>query len=271
MKFSFTTDSCPDKSLDEIISLARAFRFNGIELSGIKANIFAPDFQELSDENLPKIMNKLDDSGIEIPLLASHTILSDERKRVRLIQETYDNIDLAEKMGIRYVRVLNEKRIRNSILSDDIDLYFILENLQQICSYAKPKDITILLETNSIFSDSRFLARFIQESGCKNVGVLWDVNHTVRYSFETPKQTANIFGNKIKHVHINDSILNDGILEYKPLGKGDLPLQEIIDALKEINYPHYISFEWPKRTKPKLESADIILPHFLYYIKNLAE
>ena len=270
MKFSFSTAACPESNFDRIIMKAKALKFNGIEVEGIGNETYVPNATDFSYENLENTLKLLTANGLEIPILSSHAQLSDIKNKIQLMQEPYDYIDLAEKAGIRYIRVFGDKN-PEPIINDDLDIFFVMSNLKQICSYAKPKEITVLIETNGIFSDSRLLARMLRELDCKNSGVLWNVNHTVRYSFEKPAQTAAIFGNKLKYIHINDTLYKNGNLEYKPLGKGDLPLEETINTLKKIQYDGYISLDWPKRDAPELLDSDTILPQFLYYIKNLTE
>lgn len=270
MKFSFSTAACPELSFDRIIMKAKALRFDGIELEGIMNETYVPDASDFSFENLENTLKLLSANGLEIPILSSHTQLSDTKNKVKLMQEPYEYIDLAEKAGVRYIRVFGDKNLEPSI-NDNLDIFFVMENLKQICSYAKPKEITVLVETNGLFSDSRLLARMLREIDCKNAGVLWNVNNTVRYSFEKPDQTVSVFGNKLKHIHINDTLYKNGNLEYKPLGRGDLPLEDTINALKKAQYSGYISLDWPKRTEPDLLDSDTIFPQFLYYIKNLME
>ncbi len=270
MKLSFSTASCPELSFDRIMMQAKALKLDGIELEGIKDEIYLPKCPDISPENMENTLKLLAANGLEIPLLSSHTILSDTKNKVKFLQEPYEYIDLAEKMGVRCIRVFGDKNIEPSI-NDNLDIFFVMENMKQICEYAKPKEITVLIETNGLFSDSRLLARMLREIDCKNAGVLWNVNNTVRYSFETPSQTVAVFGNKLKHVHISDTTYKNGELEYTPFGRGDLPLDETVNALKKANYDGYLSLHWPKRYRRDLLDIDTILPQFLYYIKNLME
>ncbi len=270
MKLSFSTSSCPDLSFDKIMLKAKALRFNGIELDSIGNEKYLPNTEDLSCNNLENTLKLLNANGLEVPLLASHTLLCDTKNKVTLMQEPYEYIDLAEKAGIKNISVFADKNTEPSI-NDDLDIFFIMENLKQVCAYAMPKEINILVETNGIFSDSRFLARMLREINCNNAGVSWNVNNTVRYSFEKPAQTVAVFGNRLKHVHLNDTLTQNGSIEYKPLGRGGLPIKETVAALKENGYSGYISLDWPKRDHPELLDADTILPQFLYYIKNLME
>lgn len=270
MKLSFSTSACPEYSFDKTLLTAKKLRFDGIELSCVGNESYLPSTAEFSAENTIKTAALIKDCGIEIPVISTHTVVSDTKNRIGLIHEPYEYIDIACKIGTPYVRVLADKSIEPSI-DESLDLHAMMDNLKKICSYAKPKEITILVETNGFFSDSRLLARLLSESGEKNVGILWDVNHTVRFSAEPPQQTVAVFGSKIKHVHLKDTVMKNGNLEYRAMGRGDLPINEAVSALKKISYDGYLSLDWPRKTVPALLPPETILPQFLYYIKNFTE
>ncbi len=270
MKLAFSTSACPDLNFDRIMMTAKSLRFDGIEVEGINNETYLPKTTEFSQENLVYTKKILSANNIEIPLLASHTQLSDIKNKIKLMQEPYEYIDLAERAGIEMVRVFGDKN-KEPFIDDHLDMFFVMENLRQVCEYAKPKGITILVETNGMFSDSRLLARMLRDIDCKNVGVLWNVNNTVRYSFEPPEQTAAVFGNKLKYVHINDTVQKVSSLEFKPLGRGDLPLKDILNTLIKTGFNGYLSLDWPRRTHPELLDPETILPQFMYYIKNMTE
>lgn len=270
MKYAFSTNACPDWDFKKIIATAKMLKFDGIEICDLQNELHTPQIKEFSDSDFSQTMAYINGSNLKIPIIGTQTYLCDETNKIQLLQEPYECIEIAEKAGIPYIKVNGDFHTIPSV-DNNINLFFVFDNMKQICSYANPKGITVLIETKGIFSDSRLLARFLNELNSKNAGVLWDINSTVRYSGETPQQTFSVFGHRIKHIHINDSVLKDGVLEYKPLGKGDLPLEEVINVLKKEEYTEFISLDWPKRTHSDLLNADTILPQFLYYMKNILE
>lgn len=268
MKLSFSTLACPLWSFTEIFSAAKDLGFDGIEIRGIGREMYAPKIPEFSEKSIAVTMDKFSAAGLEIPIFTSAAYLFDKKNNVKIMQEAYDYIDLAEKAGVRYIRVLGDRDAAPCV-DGDVDIYFVIENLKQICEYAKPKEIGVLIETNGIFSDSRLLARFLNQVGYQNAGVLWDIHHTVRFSGETPAQTAAVLGSRIKHIHVKDSVMKDGKLSYKMMGSGDIPIKEAVAEMKKLNYEGYISLEWVKRWAPDLSEAGIALPQFIYYMKSI--
>ena len=55
------------------------------------------------------------------------------------------------------------------------------------------------------------------------------------------------------------------------MGEGDLPVYEMLDALKDIGYDGYVSLEWVKRWAPDLTDAGIVFPHFAQYMSSYFE
>lgn len=270
MKYAFSTEACPDWDFKKIVATAKMLKFDGIEICGIQNELHTPKIKEFTRDNIFQSMTYINGNNLKIPVIATQTCLGDKKNKINLLQEPYECIEIAEKAGIPYIKVSGDFNTE-PMVENGIDLFYLLDNMKQVCSYARPKEITVLMETKGIFSDSRFLGRFLNELDCKNAGVLWDINNTYRYSGEPPEQTVGIFKNKIRHIHINDSVLKNGELLYKPLGKGDLPINDVVKALKDMDYREFISLDWPKRTHDEILSADTILPQFLYYMKNITE
>jgi len=52
------------------------------------------------------------------------------------------------------------------------------------------------------------------------------------------------------------------------LGEGDLPIDDIMMALRSINYEGYISLEWVKRWAADLDDAGVVFPNFANYMSR---
>jgi fatty-acyl-CoA synthase len=268
MKLSFSTLACPFWSFSEIFSAAKDLGYSGIEIRGIEREMYAPKVREFSKENLPSTIKRFKSANLEIPIFTSAAYLYDIKNKAAVLREAYDYVDLASEAGVKYIRVLGDKDINQT---DDININseFVLDNFNDICKYAESKNVTVLIETNGYFADSKRLLKFMQQVPYKNAGVIWDIHHTVRFFNEKPEFTVETLGKMIKHVHLKDSIMENGKVLYRMMGKGDIPVKDSINALKSIGYDGFLSLEWVKRWAPDLEDAGIALPYFIYYIKNL--
>jgi sugar phosphate isomerase/epimerase len=63
----------------------------------------------------------------------------------------------------------------------------------------------------------------------------------------------------------------DGREHWQPVlaGRGSVSFREAIDALNNLNYEGYISFEWEKYWHREIEEPEIALPDFIGALKQL--
>lgn len=144
-----------------------------------------------------------------------------------------------------------------------------LSYYKALAKHGEKFGVTPLIETNGMFCDTSLLKKFMQESGEKNVGVLWDIHHPYRYNRETIEESIGNIGKYIKYTHIKDSVRENGATVYKMLGNGDLPLKQAISSLKKIGYEGYITLEWVKRWQPDLAAPGIVFARYIDDIKSL--
>jgi len=263
MKLCFSTLGCPDFSWPDIYSVAKDFGFDGIEMRGLGDNIFDVHAKPFSDEALPETLKLLKKLRLEIPCLSSGCCLADEGRAKENHKELMEYIDLASKLGSRYVRVLGDYTASPEAEIDD-DL--VITALFRLIPYAEEKGVTLLVETNGVYSDTGRLAKLLSRAKSDSVGALWDIHHPYRYANEEPEKTVQNLGAYIKFTHIKDSVMENGKVAYRMMGEGDLPIEEIMRALRSINYEGYVSLEWLKRYAPDLSDPGIVFPHYANFM-----
>ena len=140
--------------------------------------------------------------------------------------------------------------------------------MKELVPYAEEMNVTLLLETNGVYADTKRLKRVLDAIGSRKAAALWDMHHPYRFMGESPEETVNNLGEYIKHVHVKDSVMVDGKVCYKLMGSGDMPLKEMFDALSSIDYLGYVSLEWVYRWSKNLDSAGIVVPQFASYMET---
>jgi Sugar phosphate isomerases/epimerases len=263
MKLSFSTIGCPDWSWNDITSAARDLGYDGVEMRGVGNELYAPKAKPFLAANINKTMENLKKQSLSICCLTSGCLLNDSNVDKNM-EEARDYIDLAATIGVQYVRVLGDTNPQPG----DISLGFVTDNLRKVVAYASSKNVTVLVETNGVFADSRKMSELIESINSDNLGVLWDVHHTCRYFNESPAETYELLGKYIKHVHVKDSKVSDGKIVYKMLGYGDIPVCEAVEVLQKGGYNGFISLEWVKRWCLELEEPGIVFAHFINQMKN---
>ena len=265
MKLSFSTVGCPDWSFDDILSIAKDIGYGGVEIRGIADHLDAPRMTLFGPQGIDKTMKKLADTGMEIPVMCSNAALC--VNGAAAIAEAKEYIDLAARLGVTYVRVMPTPNPQ----PESCDMQVGIAAYRELCEYGCPKGVTPLIETNGALADSAVMAGFIRDTNHENSGVLWDINHTVRFFNESAADTMKNIGGLVKHVHLKDSVMENGGLVYKMPGSGDLPIRDCIAALKAVGYDGYYSFEWVKRWNPELTEPGVAFAHYYYYMTGGAE
>ncbi len=268
MKIAFSTLGCPDFSWTDMYTMAKDLEFDGIEIRGLGADINAVTAPPFTEARLPETLKKLRTLRLEIPCLSSDCCLKDIEKAAENKKELLQYIELAQKLGTPYIRVLADRDVapEGDVCDDDI-----ISQLLELAPIAEAAGVTLLIETNGVYADTDRLRSLLEKIPSDAVGALWDMHHPYRIMNEHPEQTVQNLGAYIKHVHIKDSVVTDSGISYRMVGEGDLPLSDMLLALSSINYDGYVSLEWVKRWAPQLQSAGIVFPNFVHYISKYAQ
>ena len=267
MKLAFSTIGCPGWSWNEIFATAKDLGMQGIEVRGIGGEIAAPKAKPFQASDLSSTLDKMHRAHMVFPMLTSGAVLGVDSEAADGVIEGKAYIDLAEKLGCPYVRVL----ITLAPEPAPANIGLCLEKYEELCRYGADKGVQPVLETNGLFCDTRLLADSIE--GIENAGVLWDVHHPYRYKGETPAETVENIGAWIRYVHVKDSVKN-GEVHYRMMGYGDVPILDAITELKKIGYDGFISLEWIKRWIPDLQEPGIVFSHYasyMHYLMNMVE
>ncbi|MGE5613702.1 MAG: AMP-binding protein [Bacillota bacterium] len=265
MKIAFSTLGCPDFDWPDIYSMAKDLGFDGIEIRGLGKEIFAVKAPPFTESQLPETIEKLKRLRLEIPCLSSGCSLEFPDEDGKNHDEILQYIELASKLGTPYIRILGDREAQPD---GEVDDEVVLAALKRLIPVAEEKGVTLLVETNGVYSDTRRLYDLLNRTASDAVGALWDVHHPYRFAGESAEKTVQNLGAYIKYVHLKDSVVENGKICYRMMGEGDLPIDSFIRALRSINYDGYLSLEWVKRWARDLEDAGIVFPHFINYMEK---
>lgn len=264
MKISFSTIACPDYSWVDIYSMAKDLGFDGIEIRGMGDDFAAYKAMPFTEANRPKTMAKLKALNIEIPCLSSGCCLKFKEKEAETIAELTEYCKLAQQINAPYIRVLADLE---AAPNGEVDDAYVAEQLKKLAPIAAQYDVTLLVETNGVYSDTRRLRALLDSVNSHKIAALWDMHHPYRFAGESPEQTVANLGELIKYVHIKDSVMENGKVVYKMMGEGDLPIQKMIEALQSIQYTGYVSLEWVKLWMPNLLDAGVVFPQYAEFMR----
>ncbi len=268
MKIAFSTLACPHSDWSDIYTMAKDLGFDGIEIRGLGADILAFRAQPFTDYSLPETAEKLASLRLTIPCFSSNCCLKYADRREQNRAEITEYIELAAKLGTPYIRILADL----SVFPDgEVDDGLVVSQLKELAPIAANRGVTLLVETNGVYADTARLRRLLESTASDAVAALWDMHHPYRVAGESPEKTIQNLGAYIKYVHTKDSVTENGKISYRMMGEGDLPIGEMMMALRSINYEGYVSLEWVKRWSEDLEDAGIAIPQFAHYMSRYTE
>jgi fatty-acyl-CoA synthase len=263
LKICFSTLTCPDFTWPEIYSMAKDFDFDGIEIRGIGDELFTVNAYPFTDSQLPATLAKLKSLNLEVPCLSSDTPISDPELADTAINEISAYASLASKINAKYIRVLGDK---TPAPTKEIDDTIVINSLIRLIPIATKYDVTLLVETNGVYSDTKRLKKVLEAVNDSHIAALWDIHHPYRNFGESPNETVSNLGDYIKFIHVKDSSKVGDTVEYRLMGDGDMPLANIFECLNRMNYDGYVSLEWVYRWSHDLSDAGIVVPHFADYM-----
>ena len=248
MKLSFSTNRWNDFKISDFLDIAKEYKFNGIEIHDIKKTGIEESYEQLTE-----VYHKLLEYSLCVPCIDLVTDITDKAAYDELSSLVY----ISQKLHIPYIRIktLSEK--------DKIeDIKSFISSAIRMC---EEKNIVLLLETVGIFSDTAYLREILNEFASDTLGALWDLHYPYRQNNETPEDTVKNLGAYIKHIHMKDS---DSKESFNLVGEGSLPIEEVMNALRSINYDGFMSIEWDPKWDSDINSCEIIFPHFVSYMSR---
>lgn len=209
MKISFSTLGCPNYDWKDICSMTKDLGFNGIEVREISSEHSRSPF---TDDKIAETAETLKKMRIEIPCLSTGCCLKYTDKHDENIKEITGYINAAQAVGASYIRILADEKPGPD---GEVDDNLIANELRGLLKTAEEKGVVLLVETNGVYCDTARLKNLLDTLQSDYVGALWDVHHPYRYMGERPEETLQNLGAYIKHVHVKDSVIEDGKVTYK--------------------------------------------------------
>jgi sugar phosphate isomerase/epimerase len=166
-------------------------------------------------------------------------------------------VELASDWGAPTVRVfggaLGAEAPEAGVLAE------IAQRLEPVLRRAEELAVTIVLETHDAFSSAALVTELLQRVGDSSFAALWDVHHTYRVG-ESPQDVLRVLGTRTHLVHVKDARRRDDGWDLVPLGEGEVPVRESLDALRAAGYGGWLTLEWEKRWHPELAAPEVALP-----------
>lgn len=262
LPLGFSTLGCPAWTWTQILDFAAAHDFAAVELRGLQTNMDLTKAPEFAPERLPEAVRQIADRGLRISCLGASAEMHhmDTAKRAEQLDEARRFIDLAPALHAPYVRVFGNKFVEG--VPRDAMITHIARGLQELGTYARSKDVTVLIESHGDFTDSPTLLDVLRQADSPAVALLWDAHHTFVSGKEQPEDTVRQLGRYIRHTHLKDSVPQGSDRRYVLTGTGEVPVRRQVAALAATGYHGYYSFEWEKRWHPDIDAPEVAIAQY---------
>jgi len=262
LPIAFSTLGCPKWDWLTILDAAAANNFAALELRGLQGTLDLTTRPEFGPARIEQSKRELAARRLRVVCLGSSARMHEmERdKREAQLDEGRRFIDLAQKLGAPYVRVFGDKYVEGVPRAAMIE--HVASGLRLLGDYARPRRVTVLIESHGDFTDSRSLAQILRQARSPGVALLWDAHHTYAAAREEPEHTFRQLASYIRHTHLKDSRPDGAGRRYVLTGEGDVPVERQVRVLARGGYRGFYSFEWEKMWHPEIEEPEVAIPHY---------
>jgi len=265
LPIAFSTLGCPGWEWKKILEFATQHGFNAIELRGLEGKLDLPSHPIFAADRIEQTKREISASSLKIACVSSSANLyfEDPAKRAKELADARRFIDLASILGAPYVRVFGGKAESDkNLVPDDPTKSRVAAGLRELGAYAGPHNVTVILESHDHFTSSATLKDVFRQVDSEHVGLLWDAHHTFATSNEDPESTVRQLGPWIRHTHLKDSTGSGEDRKYVLTGRGNVPVQRQIEALRSIGYKGFYCFEWEKLWHPDIAEPEIAIADY---------
>ncbi len=265
MKLSFSTRGWHENTFEEFCDIAVDLSFGGIELHNVNNRLFTDRDGAFHDYAAAATLRRLYEKKLQIPCIDTLCDLSDASAKETTLDEIRRCITIAGNLHIPNVR------LKAAATDDPNALDGIAQRISEVLPEAEEKGITLLLETSGIFANTAVLREMLNRFACDNLAALWNLSAAYFAGGESAEEIIQNLGAYLKHVQFSDGVVTEKGVEYRLAGEGELPVAEMMLALRSVNYDGFISLVWDPKWLPELDDMEIIFTQFVNYMKQYSD
>ncbi len=239
MKLAFSTLGVPGLPVPEVVALATAHGYHGVEL---RAHPEEPVHPGTSPAERAEAAALFRASGVEVLGVAGYARVAAPGDDAPVLEEIRGLLRLAHDLQAPYVRVFPGADAARPREESDATA---ARRLGAAAEDAAALGVRILLETHDSHRTGADAIRVLGPVGHKHVGALWDVMHTW-LGGEQPSQTYAALAPHLGYVQVKDIASAEDTTPL-PLGAGILPLAECVEVLARQNWDGWLCWEYEKR------------------------
>ena len=248
MKLSYSIENWKNMSWDEYTEVAEATRMAGIDLYDVAGAAFrgksSPTNPELAASSRRSLMNR----DLSVSCVGLVSDLMDDA----VMAEAAEAAEAANNLGAACLIV--------RAATEDTEAH--AERIRDLMALIAEKPVTLLVETAGPYADTAKLRDLLNRFSDDRLAAAWNMYESCFAGGEDAETTITNLGAYVRHVLLHDYRVADGKAVPELLGDGVLPMEDLMNALRSVNYDGFISLKWDPEWIPEIADAEIILTHF---------
>ncbi len=237
MKLSFTTFACPNWSLRQIIRTAARYQYQGIEFRIDAGHAHGVEAWASVAER-KKFRELIEAADLRVSCVAT----SLQFVLDNVVDQAAERIKLAAEVGSPGLRVFFGQ-LPEGMTSIEEATERVVRQLTEAAEVAQMLEVELWLETHDLVSRGADAAAVVRAVDHPNVGVCYNNLHTIRHGEALETSIAHL-SPMIRHVHLHDGLNLPEKVIVKPVGEGDMPMDDTMLSLINIGYAGFLSGEW---------------------------
>ncbi|MDI3387013.1 sugar phosphate isomerase/epimerase family protein [Streptomyces sp. B-S-A8] len=243
MKLAFSTLGVPGLPLSDVVRLATAHGYHGVEL---RAHAEEPVHPGLGAAGRAEAAAEFRAAGVQVLGIAGYARVAAPGPDAPVLAEMRDLCALARDLGAPFVRVFPGGTGEQG--ADEADAT-AARRLGLAAEHAADVGVRILLETHDSHRTGAAAARVLGAVGHRHAGALWDVMHTW-LGGEEPSMSYAALAPYLGYVQVKD-IASAADTTPLALGAGVLPLTECVELLSREGWDGWLCWEYEARWHPE--------------------
>ncbi len=243
-KYSICNEIFNGWSLDKISKFIKPLGYDSLEIAPYT---ICEDVSNLSPAKRLELKRLMEDNGVVCSGLhwlfvspkGLHITTSDKNIRKKSWEYFKKLIDFCEEIGGKFLVLGSPQQRKSEGTSTKEAVINLKKGLLEIAPFAQKHNVLILLEP--IAKDCDVIismveaVNLVKEINHPSIQTMLDIHHSINDPEPIDKLVYK-YSQYIKHIHINEL---DGNIP----GSGDTDFLPILNAIKNINYKHWISLE----------------------------
>ena len=252
MNLSFTIHNWPGMDWNQFCAAAADARLQGVEMDTVDNPIFQTRMSPTNPELAVAAHRQLVGQNLTIPCIGTEVDLMAPEAGAAVAAA----VETAKNLLVPYV----------VLRTDSTDAGAVARRLGPLVEEAEDAGVVLLLETVGAMADTGLLREILDAFASDHLAACWSMFDTCLLAGETAEKTITNLGAYVRHVRITDGMETDGTWSHELVGEGHLPMVDLMNALRSVNFDGFLSLRWEPAWVPGLDDLEMLLTHYAVFM-----